>query len=522
MRTVFLHGMGALLVSGALVAGCGSDDENSGSSNTGGDTSSGGDASTGGKKSSGGDGGATGGTGGTGGKDAGGGTAGEGGARGEEGDLVKTLLIPGASNLYGLTYSADGKLYVSGTVDDEGDPAVALWRLDTEGNIDESFGDDGVVVRNLGAGSDASYGVVELANGDLVVHGTLDGRVFLMKFDDEGALVTEPTFVEFGWSEADLDAMSTPPFADWPGDAPPAYTSWGIALDATGDDEKIVVFAHGAPRKGDLDASDEQRTDNDRWVARVLASDFSADASFNGGQAFGVDVDGANAADNTRRGFVEADGKILSAGYTNFGEGNHVALMRLTPSGQLDGTFGFGTTTDQDGLTRFQPFSGAGAMSEAYSAVKVGNRYITTGYGVSNFLVNTNENDVVSFGVLDDGFDTTYGDDGAFAIQSEEDPSPTWEGGRQHRDNGRDLVLLPDQRTLHVGCYNDHAAVFMVQKDGGLDESFGDYGMLVLDASSDYTTHERPFFKAALSPDGARVAASSQGGLLAIFELSQD
>src|SRR5690606_7583708 len=292
---------------------------------TGGDTSSGGDASTGGKKSSGGDGGATGGTGG---KDAGGGTAGEGGARGEEGDLVKTLLIPGASNLYGLTYSADGKLYVSGTVDDEGDPAVALWRLDTEGNIDESFGDDGVVVRNLGAGSDASYGVVELANGDLVVHGTLDGRVFLMKFDDEGALVTEPTFVEFGWSEADLDA------------------------------------------------SDEQRTDNDRWVARVLASDFSADASFNGGQAFGVDVDGANAADNTRRGFVEADGKILSAGYTNFGEGNHVALMRLTPSGQLDGTFGFGTTTDQDGLTRFQPFSGAGAMSEAYSAVKVGNRYI--------------------------------------------------------------------------------------------------------------------------------------------------
>src|SRR5690554_7519273 len=119
MRTVFLHGMGALLVSGALVAGCGSDDENSGSSNTGGDTSSGGDASTGGKKSSGGDGGATGGTGGTGGKDAGGGTAGEGGARGEEGDLVKTLLIPGASNLYGLTYSADGKLYVSGTVDDE-------------------------------------------------------------------------------------------------------------------------------------------------------------------------------------------------------------------------------------------------------------------------------------------------------------------------------------------------------------------------------------------------------------------
>lgn len=226
MRTVFLHGMGALLVSGALVAGCGSDDENSGSSNTGGDTSSGGDASTGGKKSSGGDGGATGGTGGTGGKDAGGGTAGEGGARGEEGDLVKTLLIPGASNLYGLTYSADGKLYVSGTVDDEGDPAVALWRLDTEGNIDESFGDDGVVVRNLGAGSDASYGVVELANGDLVVHGTLDGRVFLMKFDDEGALVTEPTFVEFGWSEADLDAMTTPPFADWPGDAPPAYTSW--------------------------------------------------------------------------------------------------------------------------------------------------------------------------------------------------------------------------------------------------------------------------------------------------------
>lgn len=517
MRTVFLHGVGALLVGGALVAGCGSDDGTSGGS-SGGDTSSGGDSSSGGKSSAGGQGGAKA----TGGKDGSGGHAGEGGATGAGPDLVKTYLVPGGSNLYGLTYSADGELYVSGTADDEGDQAIALWRFDAEGNLDESFGEGGVVLHNMGPGNESSYGVLALANGDLVVQGTANGRVFLMKFDSDGELLTEPTFVEFGWLEADLDAMTTPPFADWPIDAPPAYTSWGIALDGTGADEKIVVFAHGAPRKGDLDGSTQQRTDNDRWVARLLASDFSPDAAFNGGQALGVDVDGAGMPDNTRRGFVEDDGKILSAGYTDFGEGNHVALMRLTASGQLDASFGFGTDTDQDGLTRFQPFSGTGAMSEAYSAVKAGARYITSGYGVSNFLVPTNENDVVSFGVLADGLDPDYGDDGAFAIQSEEDPTPTWDGGRQHRDNGRDLVVLPDQRTLHVGCYNDYAAVFMVQEDGGLDESFGDYGMLVLDASSDYTAHERPFFKAALSPDGSRVAASSQGGLLAIFELAQD
>lgn len=520
MRKVFFHGMGALLVGGALVVGCGSDgsgggDGNTGGSSSGGDTSSGGggggsssggDTSDGGTTSSGGDGGASG---------------GPGGETGVDGDPVETLLLPGGSNLYGLTYSADGKLYVSGTKDLGGEPMVALWRFDADGTLDESFGQDGVALRNLGAGAEGSYGVVELEGGDLVVHGVFGGRVFLMKFDGDGELLVEPTFVEFGWTEADLDAMTEFPHADWPGEAGPTYTSWGIALDATGDDEKIVVFAHGAPAKGELDESDTQRTDNDRWVTRVLASDFAPDATFNGGAALGVDVDGENAPDNARRGFVESDGTILSAGYTNFGAGNEVALMRVTPEGELDDSFGFGTA-GQAGLTRFQPFTGQDAMAEAYSAVKTDSRYVTTGYGIANVPVTSNQNDVVSFGVLDTELDESFGEDGAYSIQSEEDPTPTWDGGRQHRDNGRDLVALPDQRTLQVGCYNDYAAVFMVQEDGGLDESFGDYGMLVLDASSDYTTHDKPFFKVALSADGTQAAASSQGGLLAIFDLSQD
>jgi uncharacterized delta-60 repeat protein len=508
----WLGGLGTLLLGGAFLAACGSDGT-SDPVGTGG--SMGGDSATGGL------GGDSNGTGG-----ASGGGAGEGGlGGGPSAPAVTNAEVPGGYNLYGLTYSSTGQVYVSGTKDVGGEPMVAVWRYEANGTPDTTFGENGVALRNLGAGAEGSYGVLELSNGDLVVHGAFGGRVYLFKLDDTGALVTAPTYVEFGWSLADLAALpSLPDATEWNSATPPSYTSWGIALDTSGASERVVVTAFGAPRKGDVNGSDEQRIDNDRWLARVLASDFSADPTFNGGQALGVDVEGANLADNTRRVLVEADGTIVQAGYTNFGSGNEVGIMRVLPNGTLDPSFGFGTLTDQDGLTRFNPFTGPGAMAEAYAIVKGPARYVATGYGISNFQGATSvANDVVSFGIELDGSGLDadgFGDSGAWAILSEADPvaqQGTWTGGTLHRDNGRDLVALSDGRTLHVGCYNDYAAVFMFRAAAELDQDFGSQGMIVLDAASEYGTHNKPYYKAALSPDGTRVAASSQGGLLSFF-----
>lgn len=515
----WMGGLAALVLGSAFAAACSSD----GSSDSGGSggSSSGGDTSLGGEGNPGGMGG-LGNTGGT--VDGSGGGAGEGGGGAPSRAPVRTVAVPGATNLYGLTYSASGKVYVSGTKTVGGEPMVGVWRYDEDGVLDTTFGDSGVALHNLGTGTESSYGVVELANGDVVVQGTHGGKVYLLKFDDEGSLVLGPVYVQFGWSLADLGDLPDPDV--WDSNTAPSYTSWGITLDTSGDEEKLVVSAFGAPKRGEVDGLGKQRLDADRWVARVLASTFAADTSFNGGEALGVDVDGANQADNARRVLVEADGTIVQAGYTNFGSGNEVVLMRVKPDGTLDASFGFGTVTDHGGLTRFNPFTGPNTLAEAYALVKGTNRYVTTGYGKANFEGTTSiENDLVSFGVLLDGSgldEDGYGADGAWAVMSENDPVAqmgTWQGGRAHRENGRDLVLLPGGRTLHVGCYNDYAAVFMFRASAGLDEDFGNNGMIVFDGASEYATIMAPFFKAALSSDGTTLATSGQSGHLAFFDL---
>jgi len=416
--------------------------------------------------------------------------------------------LPGALNPYGLTWGSDGHLYVSGATLVGGDRQLAVWRLDgTTNKLDTTFGTGGVVTVPI-AGDETSYDIVELKDGSFVVHAVAGGKVWLTKLTKAGTTYTfgTPTAVTFGWQDAD--------FPDWPvtNDAgvrqTPQYQSWGIALDkSNAAAEKLVVFAFGAPAK--VASGGTQRVDNDRWVARVLASDFSHDPAFNAGKPYTFDADAKGLADNARRGLVEADGTIVSSGYTDFGTGPsiNVVLLRLKPDGTPDTSFGFGTTAagTSPGQTKFNPFQSVQGASEAYAVVKQsGGRYVTTGYGKSNFDTATQENDLLTFGVNRDGLDPAFGKFGAWAIQSEGKPG-AGTGTRPFRENGRDLVRLPDDRTVQVGCWDDKAAVFLFDKDGKLDKgSFNGEGYNV------YASHAFPFFKAAVSPDGKRVAASAQ------------
>jgi uncharacterized delta-60 repeat protein len=500
-----------------------------------------------------------GGQGGASGGQGGGGQGGAGGTGGVSDPLVFAggTGVNGISNLYGLTYAAvgahAGKLYASGVLGGN----VVLLRLDADGSVDETFGDGGVAESGV---SGVTYGVVELENGDLIVQGNGGGETFLVKFDSAGELdVTFGRVVVFGWDPTDRDAIgdacsaaAADPAEDalveactdlWPAaTAPefaerPSYTSWGIQRDTSGAVEKVVVFAFGSPAKA---SAGTQRADNDRWIARVLASDGAHDPDFNGGAPFTIDVADLAGPDNARRGLVEPDGAIVSGGYTDWGSGNNVVLIRLNGSGTLDSDFGFDTVADpstlQPGMTRFNPFTGPGTpMAEAYAVLRQGpGRYVTTGYGWSNHEVSTVENDLVSFRVLPTGVDTTWGQDGSVAIQSETDQSAidsgTWtvsesthgasSDGRVHRENGRDLTLLPGGATFHVGCYNDYASVHVLDEDGAPLESFGDRGMIVFDKSHD-VTHTAPFFAVARSREG-RIATTAQGDFLAIFDLGDD
>lgn len=421
---------------------------------------------------------------------------------------LATTRIANAINPYGLVYATDGFLYASGaTIDELGERVLAVWRF-KDGVRDTTFGTGGVLTVDI-PGTESSFDIVEVSAGNFVVQAVTSGtagKVYLVKMTKVvGGTFTfgTPTPVDFDWTDGD--------FTTWPGANPPVIaTSWAIAVDrSAAATPKIVVFASGAPAKGRLGKAGGtqagiQRIDNDRWIARVLASTLAPDPAFNGGKPYSVDIDGAEVGDNGRRGIVLADGTIVSAGYSAFTNGNAIALIRLLPSGAIDPAFGFGTTTAGLGHTRYNPFTTvAGGFSEAYAVGRQSSgRLVTAGYGTSNFNAPSIGVDLLSFGFKADGADATYGKLGALVWQSETDKAAGL-GAGPYVERGRALAVLPDDRVVIAGVYDDYATIYVGDKNGKADTSSGTNGVIQY-------TFPAGFFNLVVSPDGKQVAATTQ------------
>jgi len=483
---------------------------------------------------------------------------------------VSGAVWAAVNELRGLTFAANGKIYGSGHIGADAataDRKLAIVRLTAAGAADTTFGGgDGIVDLNLNprvvdesvtpaivvnTGDEQSVGIVELANGNIVVQVNVrTGRqtapgaaaiagqqVWLLQFDSTGAPVT--TFGTNGAQRIDLgwDGSTAVPHADWTAvsaAADPTNESWGIALDKSSGSEKIVVFAHGPAAQGQKSgtgASAVQRTDNDRYITRVLAATGAIDPAFNAGKVFFYNT-GGTFSDGGRRGNVETDGTILSTGYTNFGDGlgNHVVAIRLKPNGTLDNTFGFGIVTK--GVVRSNPFLDDGGIAECYAAAKQSNgRYVTIGYGratAANVLssydyATTDAVDSISIAFTATALDTSFGRRGTLVLQSEEAALGNTE------DRGRDIVALPDDRLVIVGKYGPFPSITVTLPDGALDESFGVDGRLTypslgapLATPPIATSH---FYRIALSPDGKRVVAATNnhadGVLVTVLEVDE-
>lgn len=455
---------------------------------------------------------------------------------------ASATLLGNVNDIRGLAYAADGKIYASGHVGAATtvDRTVAVLRFAADGTPDASFGVGGLVTVNVvprvvddiglvvNDGNEESLGIVELASGELVVQVNARdaaGRgtdVVLLKLSAGGELVSG--FGEGGVRRLDL-GWTPSDDASWPtAGAAPADQSWGLALDTSSDEEKVVVFAHGPPRPGAVAGTPAvQRTDNDRYIARLLASDGSLDPAFNQGAIFALNSGGVF-SDGGRRGYVEADGSIVSAGYTNFGDsfGNHIVVIRLNPNGTPDASFKSGIALP--GVVRANPFIDDGGVAECYAVAQQSTgRYISTGYGRATAAntasglgwATTDAVDLVSVGFTASGPDATYGSKASLAIQSEEYALGNTE------DRGRDLVVLADDRVVHVGRFGPSPAIFVTAPDGEPDLTSGVEGRFEFDALTAPTSH---FFKVVLSPDGKQIVAATSnhadGVLLAILDVS--
>jgi uncharacterized delta-60 repeat protein len=210
-----------------------------------------------------------------------------------KGGVAITNVVEGGANgetARGIVIQSTGKIVVSGTVEHDitatppatSDRDVALLRFDTDGTLDPTFGDEGIVILNLNDG-------VQITGGD-----------------------GNPA-----WAGADA--------------------AWSLSVYPN---DKLLV--HAAQRAtGFQQDGVTPRTDTDFAVVRLTA-DGGLDTTFGTNGKKTTDLGGVNAS--VRAASILPDGSIIGAGYANTpGLGStQPVVYKLTPDGEMDTTFGSG------------------------------------------------------------------------------------------------------------------------------------------------------------------------------------
>jgi uncharacterized delta-60 repeat protein len=126
-----------------------------------------------------------------------------------QGTSVATVDFGGFDTLSGMVLQPDGKIILAGSTDARGGSDVAVARLNTDGSLDETFGQDGKAIIDLG-GSDNGLAVALQPDGKIIVAGgTLFGAALdfgVTRLQQNGSVDTTfgkggKSIVDFGQNE---------------------------------------------------------------------------------------------------------------------------------------------------------------------------------------------------------------------------------------------------------------------------------------------------------------------------------
>ncbi|MBK8092785.1 MAG: choice-of-anchor D domain-containing protein [Verrucomicrobiaceae bacterium] len=332
----------------------------------------------------------------------------------------------GVSSLYAyaLAVQPDGKTVAAGRAYNGSNNDFIVVRFNTDGSLDSSFGAGGHVITPVGTGTDEAHKILVLPDGKLLVGGEGSGDFALVRYNSDGTLDT--TF--------DGDGILVTPVL--------ASTDYIRDMMFQPDGKLLAI---GAAYNGT----------NYDFAAVRFNTDYTLDTSFDtDGKATVAVATGSEYAEGVA---LQADGKIILAGYGNNGTNDDFAMARLTSAGALDTTFtatgkfltAIGTSTDQGRAVVIQP---DGKIVVAGSAFNLGMT-----------LVRYN-----SDGTLDTSFDT--------------DGKVTTIVSTSNFGGATSLALLPDGKLLAGG--NGYAtstngidfAIVCYQANGALDTTYGPSG----------------------------------------------
>jgi uncharacterized delta-60 repeat protein len=191
----------------------------------------------------------------------------------------------------------------------------AVKARQTNSTVDSTFGSNGRVTTDFG-GNDRALSVFAQADGRIVAIGTTGIQAAIARYNSDGTLD-----LSFGTGGKVISPNLI------------LTTDLNIKPGALQPDNKIVVVG----RDANLDFLVERRLDNG-----------ALDTAFGTGGLVSLNI-GGTSADQAKAVAVQADGKIVVAGTTNFGTVNAgLAVARFNADGSLDTTFGSGGRTIMD------------------------------------------------------------------------------------------------------------------------------------------------------------------------------
>jgi uncharacterized delta-60 repeat protein len=264
----------------------------------------------------------------------------------------------------GVALQPDGAIVVGGTRPSGATSDMVAVRLTPSGQLDSGFGSGGYAVEDAG-GADSATAVAVQGDGKIVLAGGSGGNdVAVVRLSSDGS--PDPGFGNRGVGVVDLGGRD-----------------YGQAI-ALGADGGIVVAANSQP-------TDPGPQRNDFAIVRLKA-DGTPDTGFAGSGHeivdFGADYEQA-------RGIVSlADGSIVAVGSS----GDKAALVRLTPGGAVDSSFGSGGKLLL-GFGGTYSYARGIAVAAGGKLVVLGASSVTTSGTTSTVLARLTSN-----GVLDPGF----------------------------------------------------------------------------------------------------------------------
>jgi uncharacterized delta-60 repeat protein len=380
--------------------------------------------------------------------------------------IVRTDLSTAEDDGFAVAIQPDGKVVVGGVKGNGGpNPRFAIVRYETDGSLDPSFGADGKVAIDFTHGADFVYIVRIQADGKILVAGPAayfgrNSRFALARLTSDGSL--DPTFGGDGTVMTDVT---------------PSYDVLnGMALQSNG---KIVVV-------GSVSAG----PDNGKIGVLRYRSDGSLDPGFGGdGMVF---ADPTPTFDDGLAVGVEADGQIVVAGGAGFdGPNERFVVLAYEPHGSLDPTFGGDGEVFTD-LTPKPDVPFALAIQPDGKIVVAGGAALGEDTDPKFALVR-------------------YERDGSL------DPSLKGDGTvitnfTPHDDGAYSVAIDPDGRIVAAGLAGNggRAPRFATARylaDGMLDPTFGGDGKV----TTDLTRHFDSAWGVAVQADGSVVCSGTAG-----------